>query len=211
MIACHECDLLLREPVLPPGGTAYCPRCGAVARRRPKGTIDHTLAWSVATLTLLVLANAFPIVALQISGHATQTTLMGGARALHAQGMSEVAALVLVTLVIAPALIFSLLIYLLAPVRFGRIPPGFAPIFRFIRKLGPWQMFDVFMLGIIVSVVKLTHLASVAPGPGLWAFLALMVASVAAAASFDAEAIWSRVGASAGIATVHPVHDGVSA
>ena len=190
MIACHECDLLLREPALPPGGRAFCPRCGAVACSRSRGTIDHTLAWSATVLVLLVLANAFPIVSLQVGPHATQSTLMGGARSLYEQGMPAVAALVLVTLVIAPALIFSLLIYLLAPVRLGRMAPGFAPLLRCIRKLGPWQMFDVFMLGIIVSVVKLAQLASVVPGPGLWAFLALMFAAVAAAGSFDPEAIW---------------------
>ena len=36
LIACHECDLLQRETVLPGGGIARCTRCGAeLYRNRP--------------------------------------------------------------------------------------------------------------------------------------------------------------------------------
>jgi paraquat-inducible protein A len=196
LIACHECDLLHHGVALAPGARARCKRCGAVLYRRSKGTLDHTLAWSVAALVLLMLANAFPIVSLQVGGDETQASLLGGARALYAQGMFAVAGLVLLTLVVAPALVFSLLIYLFAPMRFGRLALGFTPLFRFARKLGPWQMFDVFILGIIVSVVKLSHLASVVPGVGLWAFLALMFASIIATASYDTHTVWDRANAS---------------
>ncbi len=163
--------------------------------RRSKGTLDHTLAWSVAALVLLVLANVSPIVVLQIGGDQTHATLIGGAEALYKQGMFAVAALVVFTLVVAPAGLFLALIYLFTPLKQGRVAPGFAPLFRFVQKLGPWQMLDVFMLGIIVSVVKLSHLASVIPGAGLWAFLALMFASVAAASSYDVHTIWERADA----------------
>lgn len=51
--------------------------------------------------------------------------------------MTTVAGLALITLVIAPALVFALLTYLLVPIRFGRLAPGFAPLFRFVQNLGP--------------------------------------------------------------------------
>jgi paraquat-inducible protein A len=53
-------------------------------------------------------------------------------------------------------------------------------------------MIEVFMLGIIVSLVKLAHLASVIPGIGLWGFAALMLGSIAAAASYDPHDLWTR-------------------
>src|SRR2546428_192096 len=46
LIACRECDLLQREIVLPPGGTACCSRCGAVLHRNKPDSLDRTLAFT---------------------------------------------------------------------------------------------------------------------------------------------------------------------
>ena len=84
------------------------------------------------------------------------------------------------------------MLYLLAPLRLGRIAPGFALLLRVVDHASPWGMIEVFMLGIVVSLVKLAHLASVIPGIGLWGFAALMLVSIAAAASYDAHDLWTR-------------------
>lgn len=195
LIACHECDLLQREVELPPGGTARCRRCGARLYRRPKHDVDHTLAWLLAAAALFLIANAFPLVSLDIGGQQTSATLHGAARALHEQGMTIVAALVLGTTIVAPGLGIAAMLYLLLPLRFGRLAPGFVPLARLIQAASPWGMLEVFMLGIIVALVKLAHLAAVVPGVGLWAYAALMFAFIAAAGSYDAHRIWTRVAA----------------
>ena len=74
-----------------------------------------------------------------------------------------------------------------------RVVAGFSALFRLVHALRNWQMFEVFMLGILVSVVKLAHLSNVIPGFGLWAFFGLMFTSIAAAASYDEEDIWDHV------------------
>jgi len=192
LIACHECDALQRRALLAPGRRACCVRCGAVLYRRPNETIDDTLAWTVAALTLLVIANAFPVVSLVIEGQQTNATLFNAAHALHRQGMTVIAVLVFIVLILAPVLELTALLYLLAPLRHGRVAAGFAVLFRMVHALRNWQMFEVFMLGIFVSVVKLFHLAKVIPGIGLWAFFGLMFTSVAAAASYDEETVWDE-------------------
>lgn len=191
-IACHECDLLQREVALAPGGAARCARCGATLYRRPKHEIDHTLAWTLAAAVLFVVANSFPVVTLDISGQRTSATLWGAVRTLHDQDMSAVAALVLGTAIVAPGAAIAGMLYVLAPLRLGRIAPGFALLLRIVDHASPWGMIEVFMLGIIVSLVKLAHLASVIPGVGLWGFAALMLVSIAAAASYDPHDLWTR-------------------
>jgi len=49
------------------------------------------------------------------------------------------------------------------------------------------------MLGTLVALTKLAHLASVEPGVALFSFGALMFLVAAAAASFDTGALWERV------------------
>lgn len=193
LIACHECDALQRRALLSRGRRARCVRCRAVLYRYPKSTLDDTFAWTLAAIVLLIIANSFPVVSLQIEGQQTNATLFGAAHALHSQGRSAIAALVLATLIVGPALELSALLYLIAPLRKGQVAAGFPFLFRMVHTLRHWQMFEVFVLGIFVSVVKLAHLASVIPGFGLWAFFGLMFTSIAAAASYDERALWDRV------------------
>jgi paraquat-inducible protein A len=193
LIACRECDLLQRAVVLSEGGTARCPRCGAVLYRKTAGSLDRTLAYALAAAALFVIANTFPILGLDAQGDHTSTTVFGTVRALHATGMSAVAALVCVTTILIPAIDLAALLYLLVPLRLGRVPPGVPAMLRLIQAVRPWGMVEVFLLGMLVSLVKLAHLASVHTGVALWSFAGLMLLLAATAASFDAQAIWARV------------------
>jgi paraquat-inducible protein A len=183
LVACPECDL-------PPGAAARCRRCGAPLYRRSRHDADHTLAWLVAAAVCFAVANAFPLVSLEVAGQQTSATLFDAARTLHRQGWTPVAALVIGTTIVAPGLGLAAMLYLLLPLRFGRLAPGFVPLARFVQAASPWGMLEVFMLGIVVALVKLANVASVSPGIGLWAYSALMFAFIAAAASYDGRRIW---------------------
>jgi paraquat-inducible protein A len=53
-------------------------------------------------------------------------------------------------------------------------------------------MMDVFMIGILVSVVKLTEMATIVPGTSLFAFVALIFVLAAAQAALDPDLVWER-------------------
>jgi paraquat-inducible protein A len=200
VLACHECDLLLREVSPQPGGTASCPRCGAVLYSNARDRFDATLALLFGAAILYVIANTFPIVTMEAGGNRTVATLLGTVLSLHATGSSPVAALVLLTAIVFPALIIGLMIYMLLPLQFGRSPAGAALVFRALRAAQPWGMVEVFMLGILCSIVKLAHLASVVTGPALWAFGGLMMLLAASAWAFEPSEYWARVRAAGGVA-----------
>ena len=119
----------------------------------------------------------------------SQTTLLGAAVALTGEGMSEVALLVLATTLLFPLLQLCILLYLLLPVAQGRRLPGFALLVRIMQSLRPWGMIEVFLLGVLVAIVKLSSMASVVAGPALWAFVALTVL-LTAVLSFDPRLFW---------------------
>lgn len=191
---CPECDLLQRSPQLPPGGTSRCVRCGQTLHRDRPDSIDRTLALTITGLVLFAIANAFPFLSFEMQGQVTETTLMTGVRDLVAQGKGEVAAVVFFTSILAPGLQLALLLVVLAPLKWGgRLPPGFPTLFRWFKRLVPWGMMDVFMIGILVSVVKLTDMANIVPGLSLFAFVVLIFVLAAAQASLDPDAVWDRV------------------
>jgi paraquat-inducible protein A len=193
LVACRDCDLLQRLPALPEGTTALCSRCGGVLRRRRRNSIERTLALALAASLLFAVANAFPFLSFDMRGQVTQTTLLSGVFDLYQQGVPEIAALVGLTAVVAPLLQLSLLLYVLFPLQLGRIPWQMARAFRLLRRVQPWSMMEVFLVGILVAVTKLVDMASVVPGLALWAFAGLIVVLAASLASLDEEAVWERL------------------
>ena len=192
LIACHECDLIHRTPPLPEKGVASCIRCGAVLYRHKRNSLERTLSLSLAGLILFLLANWFPFLALKIGSQVHQTNLITGIEMLYTQGMQPVAILVLITTILAPLAQLLGMLYVLLPLRNQRIPPKFAPVFRFVRSVQPWSMMEVFMVGILVSVVKLAKMAQILPGIAIFSFFALILVLAAATVSLDPHEIWDR-------------------
>jgi paraquat-inducible protein A len=192
VIACHECDLLQRETPLPQGGVARCGQCGAELYRSHPESLERALALTAGAIVLFVIANAYPIVGLKLQGQVIQTTLFHTVQTLWDEDMKSIGILVFVTTMLMPALELFALSYLLLPLRLGWAPKHFALVFRMWQAVRPWGMVDVFMLGVLVSLVKLAHLARVEPGIALWSFGALMFLMAAVAAVFDPRALWAR-------------------
>jgi paraquat-inducible protein A len=192
MIACHECDVLHRKVELARMTTARCSRCNAVLYRRLSGRIDRVLALALAALITLVIANAFPIVELKSNGFTSQATLISAVAQLWSEDNMTVATLVLCLTLLFPAAELLALLWLLLPIHAGRRPAGFAPILRTVIGLRPWGMIEVFMLGVLVALVKLSGVARVIPDVALFAFGVLTVL-LAAVMAFDLRSLWDIV------------------
>lgn len=193
LLVCDQCDLMLRETVLQPGGKAFCSRCGHVLYRCQPDGLRLSLIFSLTAAALFLISNSFPIVTIDSQGLTNSTTLLDAAERLVHDGIPSIAALVFATTFLMPALEIMAMIYLLLPLHFQRIPPGFSVAFRLIHFVKPWAMIEVFMLGLLVTISKLSALASVVPNIALGAFVLLMFSVTAAAANFDHRGYWKRV------------------
>ncbi len=192
LIACPNCDTLHRRMDLPPHETARCVRCHSVLYRSPDLRLSRVLALTVTCLIVFAIANAFPIVEIEVQGIYTETTLIGAAWALYREGMWLVALLVFATTVLFPLSQLLALVHLIAPLSVGRRPRAVFAVMRAIEFCRPWGMIEVFMLGVLVSLVKLSAMASVLPGIALWAFCALTV-FLAMVLSYDLRNLWQLI------------------
>jgi paraquat-inducible protein A len=192
LLACPECDALQREVPLPRHGALNCVRCGAHLLRDKPDSCDRTLAFMVAAAVLFAIANVYPLMELDAQGVRRTATLVETAVALYDHGMWSVALLVLMTAIVVPALELAAFLYMLLPLKLRLIPDGLPYAFRVAHALRPWGMVDVFVLGALVSLVKLTQIAKVHPGVALFALGGYILFLTAGLASFEAHAMWQR-------------------
>ena len=192
-IACQYCVLLQREIYLNPGCSATCSRCGAVLYRNATDSIDRTLAYTLAASVLFLIANTFPIFSIEVQGDRNAINLYGAVLSLWDQQMKSISLLVLITTIIMPAVELVTMTYLLLPLKYRRIPPGYTLFMRTLQYVAPWGMVEVFMLGVLVSLVKLSNTFKVIPGISLWSFGLLTLLLAAAASTFSPRDVWARL------------------
>ena len=190
LFVCHECDALQRVPAVEPGHDAICSRCKSRLFRNPKGGIDKPLALVIAVMIMFIVANIHPIMDLTITGVKLSTTITGAAYVFWQSGSPELAAIVWLPSVLIPGLIIAGLCYVLFSIRFQLNLPYTKPILVLIGRLLPWGMMDVFLLGILVSMVKLAALASIIVGIGFYAFVLAVVLYAATIASLEPHTLW---------------------
>lgn len=190
LMACEECDALYQRIGLGKGESAFCQRCGACLDKEAGSGFARMLPLTLACLILFVIANAFPIVEIEMQGLHSSATLLKAVDALYREGREFIALLVLLTTFVMPLGQLLILLYLVFPIqRTSR--PYFAGLLRFMQILRPWGMVEVFLLGIVVAIVKLSNMVVVIPDIALWAFGALTILMMVII-SFNLRYLWDN-------------------
>jgi len=192
-IACVLCDLVLTIEPLKPGQRATCPRCGNLLSSCTPDALTRLLALSIASLLLLALANSFPFMALEAKGLEKVMTLPATALELYEEGYAALAVLVLGVIVLVPAAMLCILVALSVWLRQGRGAAWLVPAGRLLFTMSPWSMVEVFVIGVIVSLVKIVHLAHVELGVAFWSYTAFGLCFIATLSSLDRLSLWREI------------------
>lgn len=192
-IACIECDLLLPDFALEEGERATCPRCGHVLKASPRDGLTRSLAFAVSSGVFLLAACAFPFLTLQASGLESAMALPQAARELWLGGRQLLAVLVFSFIVVIPGVLVVTFVALLTPLVRGRNAPWLVPAGRLVFALSPWSMAEVFVIGAIVSLVKIAAMAGVVLGLSFWSYVAFSVCFTAALSSLDRAYVWDAI------------------
>ncbi len=192
-MACLECDLLLDYPELEEGERANCPRCGWLVASRPRDGLRFSLAFSLAALMLMIMANAFPFLTFSKGGLEQVMTLPASAFMLHEAGREILAIVVLLFIILAPAIMISAMILTLAPLVFERSVSWLRFTGRIVFALSPWSMVEVYIVGVLVTLFKIASMAKVEAGISFWAYIVFTACFVAAQSHMDTEEVWREI------------------
>ena len=180
LIACEHCASVQRRSILRHGELAACERCGTVLWRYSGLTLNDWLALAVGSFIVFCIANAFPVASIEVYGAERSATLLDAIAITWQQRHWAVAIMTGTAGFLLPLLQLIALMWVLLPLARGRMPADMAQVCRLLGWLRPWSMVPVFLLGAIVSLVKLAgtvhvHLALGLPAFGLLTVLLTIV------------------------------------
>jgi paraquat-inducible protein A len=191
--ACLQCDLLLPRPTLGPGERASCPRCGAHLAAVPRDGLLRPFAFCSSAVVLLVIAVSFPFLSMKAGGLENAMTLPESGIALYRHGMVMLSIVVMAAILFIPTAILGLALALVGQLMRGRPAPWLAPVARLIFGLATWSMVEVFVIGVIVSLVKLASMADVVLGISFWSYAVFSLCLTAALSSLDRDYVWREI------------------
>jgi paraquat-inducible protein A len=195
--SCPDCGLLSRPA---PGAVAGdCPRCAGRVEFRKPASLERTAACLLAAAICYVPANLLPVLTtFSAAGTESDTILQGVVRLWSPTGW-PLSLIVIFASIMIPSAKIAALAYLVFTVRRGSLKNQRQRVrlYRTVEFIGRWSMVDVFVDTFSVALLQLQPLVSVAPGPGLLFFAAVVVLTMLAVAFFDPRLIWDAAWANA--------------
>jgi paraquat-inducible protein A len=193
LTACHGCDLLVEEGHIPLRSKAICPRCGSLLYEPKENTVNNTLALVITGLLLLWPAISMPMMEMTIIGDTSFNTLLNAVIKIYEAGYAWVAFMVFLTSILAPSAKLFVLLIVLLHIKFKRHTKLLPLLFRYYVKLDVWEMLDVYMIAMLVSVIKLFDIAAIHGGLGLYSFVGLLLTSILVTVKLDKKQIWEGI------------------
>lgn len=190
VVACQTCGLVQEVDNVPKGAVVKCARCNFQVFHRRVASRTRTLAFTIAAAILYFPSNLYPIVTAEYQGQFVQTTIFRGIRSLWEDHQYFIASLVFCTSLLSPALKILGLLFISLTLDWPKFQKTRAWIYKIIRIIDPWNMLEVFLLAICVSMVEMGEVATVHPGRGVFSFAAVVVLTLFATFTFDPRLLW---------------------
>ena len=184
-ITCPQCEANVNVPALQNKQRAVCPRCGYTLSIYHRNDMPASLALSLSAMIFLVLSLPFNFLSFRANGQQNSIDLPGGLNVLVEQDYVTLAVITGMATLVLPGLVLTGLIILLSCRLLTTPSPWMKLLLRWVEWLMPWSMAEIFLLGTLVSLIKITSLADIAIGLSFYAFVLFSVCMSAALFYFD--------------------------
>lgn len=170
-VSCAICAQRVTITKLKHQQKAMCPNCGHTITRFNRFHAEYTFTLSVAAIILLLLSIPYPFLSLVINGQDRVISLATAMQTLVQLEFFPLAIITALTTLVLPC--FMLCCYaILAWCRYQNTqPPWLKKVFVLTLKVTPWAMADIFLVGMLISLVKIVDLATIEIGISLVTFI----------------------------------------
>jgi len=193
LIACSDCDMLLNRAEVPAGHSLICPRCGKTISRRNSDSILKTLALSIAGLLLYLPAILLPLMTMKSFGFSDSANILESVLNFYRNEYYFVSFMVLVSAVVFPLLLLTSIFIISFQLYRQRYPSYLPRLFRTYLHLEEWAMIEVYLLGILVTIIKMGTSAEIFYQTGIFCFTGLVLLTLTITSIIDKEDFWEAI------------------
>ncbi len=193
VLLCPECDLLLKPMPVKAGEKLICPRCGAVLDSPKDNSPEKVLALTITGMFLFFPAVFFPLLTFDAAGLESSGSIFESFIALFHSGFYFTAIMVFLTAIFIPAVKLAALFWVTALIYTGRATRKTGILFRYYHNMDEWGMLEVYMIGILVTIIKMLHMAHVQYDIGFYCFIGLLAATLGSTAAIDQNYFWQEI------------------
>lgn len=189
---CPHCDLVVSLPNLQVGQRATCPRCHSLLGiRYYTDPFIVPAVYAISALIMLALALAFPFITINIAGRFNQIFIPTIPHALFAEKFALLSWLFIGFVQFVP--IFSMLSVILLcldlklPLDLNRW------LARLLFIMKPWCMAEIFLVGVLVSFVKLMSYGEIGLGISFIPYCLFCFLQIKTYQYIDIDTLWQRI------------------
>ena len=156
------------------------------------------MAYASASLITLVMSLLFPYMSFSVQGISQQITLYQAVEMMNRLDNTSIAALLFLAVIFLPAYFLISVIWFYALTE-RKSKHAYAPsrlaifVLKTLSWVKPWLMVDVFLIGVLVSLIKISALADVSMGISFWAFAIYAMLVVKTMSLVDFDWIWDKL------------------
>jgi paraquat-inducible protein A len=189
-VACPDCDKLLEKQNIPDGKIVHCPRCGSKLHSTIANSLQKAIALSFAGLVIYIPAITLPIMTFTVSGLKGSGSVVDATLAVFEGGYYFVGLMVLLVSIVFPFLKLGLLFICSVSIACGHVSKNIIGLFRLYNHLSEWGMVEVYMLGILVSIIKMYSMAMIHYDLGFFCFIGLVLLTIWSSTVVDDHRFW---------------------
>ena len=190
LLQCHECGCNNLLPDIAGSVSFSCGRCGGNLLVERADWQVKTSALTLTGVILFILTMTCPFIGLSVAGQIHTSGLLAGVGALWERQEYLLSVLVFLTIFLFPLLELLTVGYLLLVSKGLEQKTLVRATLRLIAALKPWSMLEIFLLGVLVTAIKIAEMAEVVPGVGFFSFCALVVVLTAIKQSISEQQLW---------------------
>ncbi len=189
-IVCHECGLLIELTRLPEGNKAICPRCNYTLTSSHHDAQNRVIAFALSALLFLGLSFLFPFLTFSAQGQDRTVTLIESISVMVTENFISLAVLIFIVTVLIPGGYLIGVLYVYISFKCQQLLKGTRETLKLIGYLQHWNMAEIFLIGILVSFIKIASLAEISLGVSFIAYVLFILSMAAAVLHIDKQQAW---------------------
>ena len=192
---CPGCDMILAtDPVhVPFGSHLACPRCKYKVRRPKKDTVNRTLALSLTGLILYVPAHFIILLTFDMFGVHDNGSIFDSVKSLFLQKYGFVSLIVILTAQVFPLLKLGLLFLVTLGISRNMYVTLLPVMLRWYHHLEEWGMSEVYLIGVLVTIIKMDPTTRITYEIGFLCFVGLVIIMTGISFAFDKHHCWEQI------------------